>query len=366
MVFAGALAYPRQTPPTETEMHAPLRHLLQSVGANPPASEMEEAASSVSGLQQQAALATARQSRRLPLLRSYLESRQLLAEAWSAADRALDALVQDEHNLRQRAEQQVSEAREALLQARVQGDKARLQASGRQALVQHGITLQEAERSLARGAYRTAALKASQVVQGSRTWHDDASATLARLGDAEAVAEWQRWVRETVAWSARHRDTALVVNKQKRQLLLYDSGTLLTTFDVDLGLNPVPDKIQEGDNATPEGRYRVSEVRAGNSTRYYRAFMLNYPNEEDWHRFRAAKAAGRVPEDADIGSLIEIHGYGGRGDDWTNGCVALSNREMDFLEGWVEEGTPVTIVGALPATPRASNGRISATGGGQQ
>jgi murein L,D-transpeptidase YafK len=89
-------------------------------------------------------------------------------------------------------------------------------------------------------------------------------------------------------------------------------------------------------------------VRAPGQTRYYRAFMLDYPNDEDRARFRRLQRSGRISSRQRIGSLIEIHGEGGRNADWTEGCVALYNHEMDALLPHVEVGTPVTIVGAIP------------------
>jgi murein L,D-transpeptidase YafK len=107
-------------------------------------------------------------------------------------------------------------------------------------------------------------------------------------------------------------------------------------------------KVRAGDDATPEGRYRITQVRGPNQTRYYRALMLDYPNAEDLARFRKLKRAGRVSRRDDVGSLIEIHGHGGRSQDWTKGCVALDNDDMDDLVPRVRVGTAVTIVGTIP------------------
>jgi hypothetical protein len=73
--------------------------------------------------------------------------------------------------------------------------------------------------------------------------------------------------------------------------------------------------------------------------------MLDYPNERDKERFRKAVQRGEIARGASIGGLIEIHGEGGRGGDWTDGCVALTNNEMDDLFDRVSVGTLVTIVG---------------------
>jgi murein L,D-transpeptidase YafK len=78
---------------------------------------------------------------------------------------------------------------------------------------------------------------------------------------------------------------------------------------------------------------------------YHRALLLDYPNAEDKKRFAAAKKRGEIPRASAIGGLIEIHGDGGRGQNWTDGCVALRNADMDDLFARVRLGTRVTIVG---------------------
>jgi len=86
-------------------------------------------------------------------------------------------------------------------------------------------------------------------------------------------------------------------------------------------------------------------VKGRGQTLYYKALLLDYPNREDLQRIAAAKDQGIIPRNAGPGALIEIHGEGGRGVDWTNGCVAVTNPQMDQLFQWVRVGTPVTIVG---------------------
>ena len=73
--------------------------------------------------------------------------------------------------------------------------------------------------------------------------------------------------------------------------------------------------------------------------------MINYPNDEDRKNFLEARQKGWIPRRSRLGGLIEIHGEGGRKEDWTLGCVALRNPDMDRLFEQVQVGTPVTIVG---------------------
>jgi len=165
---------------------------------------------------------------------------------------------------------------------------------------------------------------------------------------------WGRWITETVKASRAGGEAVIIVDKLRRQLLVVRGGEgggdyeEIATYMVDLGLGGMESKTRAGDAFTPEGRYKITEVRGPGQTRYYRALMLDYPNPDDKARFRALQKAGRVPRNGRIGSNIEIHGEGGRDQDWTQGCVALSNADMDAIVGLVEVGTPVTIVGMIP------------------
>ncbi len=118
-------------------------------------------------------------------------------------------------------------------------------------------------------------------------------------------------------------------------------------FAAELGGNGLERKLHTGDRATPEGRYKVTVKKAGGATKYYLALLIDYPNAADLRRYRAAEAGGDVRRGTGAGSLIEIHGHGGSGRDWTDGCVALTNEDMDRLYPKVRVGTPVTIVGTL-------------------
>ena len=94
---------------------------------------------------------------------------------------------------------------------------------------------------------------------------------------------------------------------------------------------------------TPEGRYKI--VKKNAQSRYYKALLIDYPNESDKRRFALAKKKGLIPAGAAIGGLIEIHG-GGK-DSLTNGCVGVENSVMDRLFPEVSVGTVVTIIGSL-------------------
>jgi hypothetical protein len=137
-------------------------------------------------------------------------------------------------------------------------------------------------------------------------------------------------------------DWLIVIKKGKRKLHLYRDCRLYGTYPIDLGENPQGPKLHQGDNRTPEGLYRVIEKKDRGRTKYYLALLLDYPNLRDRSRYETALKAGKVPNGSGIGNLIEIHGEG-RGEDWTQGCIALYNHHMDNLFGSVPLGTPVWI-----------------------
>ncbi len=92
--------------------------------------------------------------------------------------------------------------------------------------------------------------------------------------------------------------------------------------------------------------YKITDKKNNGQTAFYKAFMLDYPNEDDKKRFLQNKKSGAIHQDANIGNLIEIHGNGGKGIDWTDGCIALKNGDMDEVFKLCPVGTWVTIVGS--------------------
>ncbi len=175
------------------------------------------------------------------------------------------------------------------------------------------------------------------------------SERLARIIDAytsgDNLGRYRRWVRETVTESTRDGTQAILVDKLRHTLTLLRGGRVIRTYRAEIGLNGAQDKTMAGDKATPEGRYKIIEKRGLGQTRWYKAFLLDYPNERDRAQFEESRRRGLISSRARIGGLIEVHGEGGRLQDWTDGCVALDNQDMDELFDLVSVGTPITIVG---------------------
>jgi murein L,D-transpeptidase YafK len=134
----------------------------------------------------------------------------------------------------------------------------------------------------------------------------------------------------------------VVVEKSKRTMTLLKQDREVRTYKIALGRDPVGPKVRQGDNRTPEGVYYV-DYKVRNSA-YHRALHLSYPNPDDVER---ARALGVPP-----GGSIMIHGMKNdhlwMGDvqylfNWTNGCIALTNREIEEVWDLISPWTPVEI-----------------------
>ncbi len=163
--------------------------------------------------------------------------------------------------------------------------------------------------------------------------------------------QWIELADATITRTRKIKSSALIVDKFAKTCMLYQNGKLTYTYEIELGPNWIGDKRYKGDNATPEGKYTIIKRLSAGETKYHKALLLNYPNEEDRKRFIEGIKNGTLPESSDIGGLIEIHGEGGKGFQWTNGCIALKNEDMDRLYPFAPAGTPVIVVGSLKKLP---------------
>lgn len=144
---------------------------------------------------------------------------------------------------------------------------------------------------------------------------------------------------------AQPRAERIVVQKSERKMVLIGAeNKVLGQYKIALGPDPIGHKVQEGDGKTPEGLYYIKGHNL--KSKYYKSLRISYPNETD----RAlARAQGTSP-----GGDIMIHGlgkgvrfgtstYARRQGDWTHGCIAVTNREIDEIWQMVGDGTPIII-----------------------
>jgi len=289
------------------------------------------------------------ESARLPFRRDYRETISLAEQAKLRSIQAIRLADRRREKVKEEAEDEVAFLRQFLDRSR---DIKRF-LSPKDSLVTRlqvgaGVDLDVAQRRLADKDF-PAALAAAR--SGSKRIHQVEQillSSMVRYASHPDLPSWKKWVEEAVRRSRADGDVAFVVDKLRRRMTVYRGGKKVKTYSVDIGLGGMERKLRAGDDATPEGLYRIQEVRGPGQTRYYRAFLLDYPNDQDRRRFDLARRNGWLPRGSDPGGLIEIHGEGGRDQDWTKGCVALTNAEMDELSGWAKVGTPVAIVGTNP------------------
>ena len=306
-----------------------------------------EAAAKIERLMTAAEAETARQNAVSRWRRDTGRTPAVWSEAMVTASRAL-AVVRNERTeqaarlyaLLTHAEASIEAAEGRIGLAGVDGRNAGETASARY----HATT---ARRLAENGDFDTAIEHAEEALVGAAGLDHSWNRNVERYSDPTLLALWREQAAETIDESRRAGRAVIIVDKLRRRLVVYERGHERAVFAAELGGNGLERKLHTGDRATPEGRYRVTVKKSGGATKYYLALLIDYPNADDLRRYRAAEAAGEVPRGTGAGNLIEIHGHGGSGRDWTDGCVALSNEDMDDLFAMVRVGTPVTIVGTL-------------------
>lgn len=207
------------------------------------------------------------------------------------------------------------------------------------------MLLEESEIEYKKGQYLQANRKITDSEYLLTSSYDNATANLKKY--FKSYSAWKSWVDKTINESKTNHDYSIIIDKFSRKCFVYLSGIKKYEFEAELGKNWVGVKRERGDHATPEGMYKITKKIDSNNTKYYKALLLDYPNDEDKERFKYEIARGSLPASAKIGGMIEIHGNGGKGIDWTEGCIALTDKEMDVVFKIVKVGTSVTIVGSM-------------------
>lgn len=152
---------------------------------------------------------------------------------------------------------------------------------------------------------------------------------------AASVAAWA--VAKTPAQADR-----IVIVKSRRSLTLYRQGQVLKTYKVALGGQPQGPKTRQGDNRTPEGVYTIDSRNS--HSQYHLSLHISYPNAED--RARAKKLRVNPGGDIFIHGLPPAYSYLGplhRQHDWTLGCIAVTDAEIEEIWSMVPNGTTVEI-----------------------
>jgi murein L,D-transpeptidase YafK len=151
-------------------------------------------------------------------------------------------------------------------------------------------------------------------------------------------------------------DRHLIIHKAERKLELFDGEKLLRSYKIALGSCPVGDKEIEGDGKTPEGQYYVFVKNP--ESKFHLSLGLSYPSRASAERGLAAGVITRsefnsiagahehgteLPQKTRLGGEIYVHG-GGSASDWTEGCIAMTDEEIEEVFAAVPVGTRVTIL----------------------
>ncbi len=277
-------------------------------------------------------------------LRDYEETRRLLSEAHHLINESIDSARSEVLN------------RESVLRAEI--EQIRKETVEVRSLLRHlppearaGLPhIVSAESRIWAAEAKLSAQESIDALESMKEARVEIDSALQGLRDLlvrflERREEWNRDLEATLAETQRPGRAALVIDKLNHKAHLIRNGRRMKSYEAEFGPGWLEQKIREGDRATPEGRYRVARKRSIGQTRYHRAFLLDYPNDRDRVRFHELRAAGRLTSHATIGGLIEVHGEGGKGEDWTMGCISLRNEDMDDVFPQIGVGDQVTIVG---------------------
>ena len=141
--------------------------------------------------------------------------------------------------------------------------------------------------------------------------------------------------------------TEIRIDKSDHRLELVAGGEVVKSYRVAIGSGGAGPKRFEGDATTPVGTYRVTGRFKG---LFHQFMVVSYPNEEDRRRYAELKASGEVPPGRGVGHSIGIHGVGQKDAqgvhkerDWTLGCIALDDAEIDEVSRLVKDNTRIVI-----------------------
>lgn len=139
------------------------------------------------------------------------------------------------------------------------------------------------------------------------------------------------------------RSIRFQVNKSERLFRVFAQDRLLKTYPCVLGEKPEGDKFHQGDRKTPEGTFGFRGKRV--HAQWHKFIWVDYPNAESWRRYKERKAQGLIPLGKEIGGEIGIHGvpdgmdhWIDAGADWTWGCIALRNADVDEIYPYIVVG----------------------------
>ena len=140
----------------------------------------------------------------------------------------------------------------------------------------------------------------------------------------------------------------IVVNKSQYKVDVYYRSKMIRSYLAVFGPRPLENKCMEGDRCTPEGWFKIKSKNP--ASKYTKFMLLDYPNDSSLVHFKELKDKKSIPQNAKMGGNVGIHGVWKGGDDmvelgvgWTDGCIALRNKDIEELYSFVGVGTRVHI-----------------------
>ncbi len=213
----------------------------------------------------------------------------------------------------------------------------------RQRIIKTELFLAEAQREIGKQRYKEADHALFSARQQALSARQIVLDLFERYMNEDYLSLWQKMAQDTIDQSKKLNSPVIIIDKLERKLFVYSKGKIKSAYNVGLGRFSLANKVHAGDEATPEGKYKI--IKKILNSKYYKALLLDYPNDDDKKRFAEMKRKGLIPPLIGIGGLIEIHGGGQDG--LTYGCIAMENEDIDEIFPIVEIGTPVTIVGTI-------------------
>lgn len=147
------------------------------------------------------------------------------------------------------------------------------------------------------------------------------------------------------------------IDKDKISLLIEKSDYMLTilyecekikSYPLVFGSNPIDDKLRQGDDCTPEGKFKIRDKYPHQS--WSKFLWIDYPTNDSWNKHKEAKSQNKIPQNASIGGELGIHGVPKGMDylidskeNWTLGCISLKNKDINEIYSISKVGTKVVI-----------------------
>ncbi len=240
-----------------------------------------------------------RQNSRFIYFRDYEKVLMFAEMSIEKAEKAAENSISSTTSLKVRVRQKIDTLNDLVTEINDLFTTYPLTAETRNRISEGKMLLKEAEIIYKKGQYLQANRKITDSEYLLTNSYENAKTNLKEY--FRSYSTWKNWVAKTINESKKNRNYSIIIDKFSRKCFVYQNGVKKLEFTAELGKNWVGDKRIKGDKATPEGMYKVTKKLDGKSTKYYKALLIDYPNDEDKEKFKAEIARGSLPASAKIG-----------------------------------------------------------------